>query len=225
MVQDFAAELGNSILSASYWQPVNDFENLTSAIPPSRNLQYSLWNSTTDNINYTFLRYNHDIANPVIQFSKALDYYFRPNIFSYPAFCTYPISSQYGFLNRLLFYILMIFTLVMRRHKYLATAALGTAMTYAASTAVHSFALQNKGTTHASDYGDLDLEGIFPILEAGCIMLTPILNWSNEIRLQTRIIIVCWGAADVRSTGVNFPKNLARSVSAFRPRSVSDVQY
>ena len=46
----------------------------------------------------------------------------------------------------------------------------------------------------ASDYGDLDLQGIFPILVAGCVMLTPILNWSIAIRENARAVTVCWGA-------------------------------
>ena len=46
---------------------------------------------------------------------------------------------------------------------------------------------------NANDLGDLDLQGIFPILVAGCIMLTPILNWSTQIREHARAIAVCWG--------------------------------
>ena len=139
MAQDFAAQLGNLVLNDSNWRPVNVMDNLTSGIPPSGNLQY--WNSTLGNSNYTYLRYSHEIANPVAEAATALDYYFRPNTFSYAAYCTYPISGQYGFLNRLLFYLLMIFALVERRHIWLAAAALGTAMTYAANAAVHAFAL------------------------------------------------------------------------------------
>ena len=45
----------------------------------------------------------------------------------------------------------------------------------------------------ADELGDLDLQGIFPILVAGCIMLTPILNWSVEIREHARAIAVYWG--------------------------------
>lgn len=45
----------------------------------------------------------------------------------------------------------------------------------------------------AKDFGDLDLQGIFPILVASCIMLTPILNWSVEIREHARAIAVYWG--------------------------------
>ena len=138
MTQALATQLGNLVINDSNWQPFNVLDNLTSGIPPSGNLNYSTWNSTFDHSNYTYLRYNHEIAQPV---RTAVDYYFRPNTFTYSAACTYPISGQYGFLNRLLFYLLMIFALVARKHPWLAAAALGTAMTYAASAAVHAFAL------------------------------------------------------------------------------------
>jgi hypothetical protein len=48
-------------------------------------------------------------------------------------------------------------------------------------------------SSEAKDFGDLDLQGIYPILVASCIMLTPILNWSVEIREHTRAIAVYWG--------------------------------
>ena len=47
--------------------------------------------------------------------------------------------------------------------------------------------------THANDFGDMDLQAIFPILAASCIMLTPILNWSIQIREHARAIAVYWG--------------------------------
>lgn len=203
MIESFATQLGTLLINESNWTPVNVFINLTSGIPPSGNLQH--FNTS----NYTYLRYRQDVANPVAEAATALDYYFRPNTFSYNAWCTYPISGQYGFMNRLLFYLLMIFALIARKHPWLVAAALGTSMTYAASAAVHAFALlkaygyNRSGLSYAmerpqnakpSDYGDLDLAGIFPILVAGCIMLTPILNWSTGIvREHVRTVTVLWG--------------------------------
>jgi len=206
MTESFATHLGNLLINDSNWNPVNVFNNLTSGIPPSGNLQLSNFDGTS---NYTYLRYHRDVADPLTEAATALDYYFRPNTFSYNARCTYPISGQYGFMNRLLFYLLMIFALVARKHPWLVAAALGTSMTYAASAAVHAFALLKAyGYTmsglntvasltqdgKASDYGDLDLAGIFPILVAGCIMLTPILNWSTGIvRGNVRTVTILWG--------------------------------
>ena len=208
MIESFATQLGNLLINGSNWTPVNVFNNLTSGIPPSGNLQHSILDSTS---NYTYLRFRQDVADPLTEAATALDYYFRPDTFSYNARCTYPISGQYGFMNRLLFYLLMMFALIARKHSWLAAAALGTSMTYAASAAVHAFALLNlyHGYTipglhyavalphdaKASDYGDLDLAGIFPILVAGCIMLTPILNWSTGIvREHARTVTVLWGS-------------------------------
>lgn len=206
MNESFATQLGNLLINDSNWTPVNVFNDLTSGIPPSGNLQYSTLGSFS---NDTYLRYRGDIADPVTEAATAIDYFFRPDTFSYNAWCTYPISGQYGFMNRLLFYLLMIFALIARKHPWLVAAALGTSMTYAASAAVHAFALLKAyGYTRsdlsymldhpqhakASDFGDLDLAGIFPILVAGCIMLTPILNWSTGIvREHVRTITVLWG--------------------------------
>lgn len=47
---------------------------------------------------------------------------------------------------------------------------------------IHEYDFTKKEYDPAA-YGDLDLQGLFPILVASCIMLTPILNWSIEIRL------------------------------------------
>ena len=45
-----------------------------------------------------------------------------------------------------------------------------------------------------TDLGDADLVGIYPVLVAGCIMLTPILNWSTTVRKnKAGAIIVYWG--------------------------------
>jgi hypothetical protein len=122
-------------------------------------------------------------------------------------YCQYPLSGQYDMLPRGLFYLLLIFSLLFRRHNWLATAALGTAMTYAAVSAVHMFALvmnfdfgtpdDPKGWNINSSkaYGDVDVFGIYPILSAAAIMLTPILNWSVSIRAnEAQMVVVYWGA-------------------------------
>ena len=137
-----AASLGALMLNDSNWYPANTISNVTTShVPPSGNLEYSTWNSSLEISNYSYFRYNHDLFHLEATVGASLDYYFRPGIFSYYGVCGYPISGQYGFLNRLLFYLLMIFALIARKHSWLAAAALGTAMTYAASAAVHAFAL------------------------------------------------------------------------------------
>lgn len=143
MAQNLSLILGSLLVNDTDWVPVFDgsFFNLTSGIPPSGNLEYSNWSNPLGYTNYAYLRYRPDVADPVADASNALDYLFRPDVFSYSGLCTYPISGQYGFMNRPLFYLLMIFALVARKRVWLAAAALGTAMTYAASAAVHAFAL------------------------------------------------------------------------------------
>ncbi|KAI4152438.1 MAG: hypothetical protein L6R39_001814 [Caloplaca ligustica] len=182
MAQDFAAELGSSFLNNSNWESVYTAQDRPlgippPAIPPSSNLQSVLWNSTMENFNYTFLRYSADVADPVFQAPNALDYYFRPNIFSYTVLCTYPISGQYGFPNRLLFYLLMIFALVVRKHSWLAAAALVIERRYSYNKSLDDvFELDNNNlpkAIQASDYGDLDLE--------------------DEVRKHARAVAVCWG--------------------------------
>src|SRR5204863_5930148 len=86
------------------------------------------------------------------------------------------------------------------------TAALGTAMTYAAVSAVHMLALvtnfgfgtpddpQGWNIQSSAAYGDVDVFGIYPILSAAGILLTPILNWSVSVRInEAQMVVVYWG--------------------------------
>jgi hypothetical protein len=118
--------------------------------------------------------------------------------------CVYPISGSYDFLPRILFYMLLLFALLYRRHTWVAVAALGTAMTYSATTAVHAFALLTQyGWTNgnvlsniqsAKEFGDFDLFGTLPVLLAASIMFAPILHWSKNVRRdKAQIVMVLWG--------------------------------
>ncbi|CZR58194.1 uncharacterized protein PAC_08085 [Phialocephala subalpina] len=128
---------------------------------------------------------------------------FDPNLSRVAVTCVYPISGQYDTLSRALFYVLMIFSLVFRRHIWISVAALGTAMTYAAVSAVHLFALSSRfsfnadaesSTTSAQPFADIDFVGILPNLTASAIMLTPILLWSTTVRKNdAQSIVVWWG--------------------------------
>jgi hypothetical protein len=130
---------------------------------------------------------------------------FDPSNYRIGVYCIYPLSGQYDILPRGLFYLLLIFSVLFRRHNWLATAALGTAMTYAAVSAVHMLALVTNfdfGTPQpgwdidsSKGYGDVDVFGIYPILSAAAIMLTPILNWSVSVRAnEAQMVVVYWGA-------------------------------
>jgi hypothetical protein len=116
--------------------------------------------------------------------------------------CIYPVSGSYDFLTRLLFYFLLFFALLYRRHTWVAVAALGTAMTYSATTAVHALALLTQfGWTDSPSnvqsskaHGDPDIQGTYPILLAAVVMFTPILNWSTNVRRdKAQIIMFAWG--------------------------------
>ena len=55
--------------------------------------------------------------------------------------CCYPISSTYGPRQRYIFYVLAIFTVLMRRSAWIGTAALGSVMVYSTTAAVHAIIL------------------------------------------------------------------------------------
>ncbi|KAK2780877.1 hypothetical protein FQN52_002028 [Onygenales sp. PD_12] len=157
--------------------------------------------------------------NGTISFTLALaDSVLGGSSFRIPVNCTYPLSGQYQYLPRLLYYLLLVFSLLFRRHTWLSTAALGTAMTYAATAAIHLFILASKfqfgnppprepaygnfikdlwadwDSNSSVAYGDVDVFGIYPILTTAGIMLTPILKWSSTIRKhRAQAIVVYWG--------------------------------
>ena len=168
---------------------------------PSGNLKW-----TTPQADLGILTYDPSKTN-VWAIGKTVDLLFQPGVFSYEQECIYPISGQYGFLPRLIYYLLLIFSLILRKHFWLSTAALGAAMTYAATASVHAFALLLRYRYHTptlknfdwiylppKELGDIDLQAIFPILVAGSIMLTPILNFSTTVREhEAHSVIIFWG--------------------------------
>jgi hypothetical protein len=124
------------------------------------------------------------------------------NYYSQAVTCVYPISGTYDFLTRILFYLLLFFALLYRRHTWVAVAALGTAMTYSATTAVHALTLLthfgwNDGIRNvdtSKEHGDPDIWGTYPVLVATVVMFAPILNWSTNVRRdKAQFIMVLWG--------------------------------
>ena len=163
-------------------------------------------NWTTPQTDLGILTYDPSKTN-MWAIGKTVDQLFRPGVFSYEQECVYAISGQYGFLPRLLYYVLLIFCLLLRRHLWLSTAALGAAMTYAATASVHALALLQRFKYETPSFmnldwislppdklGDLDLQAIFPILVAGSIMLTPILSFSTTVRKhEAHWVVIFWG--------------------------------
>lgn len=168
---------------------------------PSGNLDW-----TTPRADLGILTYDPSKTN-MWAIGKTVDLLFQPSTFSYQQDCIYAISGQYGFLPRLIYYLLLIFSLILRKHLWLSTAALGTAMTYAATASVHAFALLLRYRYHTptlsnlewiqmppKELGDIDLQAIFPILVAGSIMLTPILTFSTTVRKhEAHAVVIFWG--------------------------------
>ena len=111
------------------------YSGLYTVAGSSGNLNYTFWNGTLATLSFDPSKTNYTIIN------SAVNPLFRPEVFSYVQPCGYPISGQYGFLPRLLYYALLIFALILRKHTWLSPAALGVAMTYAATSCVHAFAL------------------------------------------------------------------------------------
>ncbi|KAG8526154.1 uncharacterized protein KY384_000147 [Bacidia gigantensis] len=195
---DFPSNLTNAV-DIEKLLSVNNFTSTLSG-----NLNWSNWTNTLSTLQFDRSKTDFSIIH------QAVSDYFKPETFSFEVLCSYPISGQYGFLGRLSFYLLLIFALVLRRHLYLSTAALGTAMTYAATTVVHAFSLlvryhyqlpdfDETATTWVKKgpryYGDVDMVPMLPILATAAVMLTPILNFSTVVKEnEARSIVVWWGA-------------------------------
>lgn len=88
--------------------------------------------------------------------------------------CVYPISGQYALLQRVLYYSLLLFSIVSRKTPWLVAGALGAAMTYAGSAAVHATILA--GISRDSLL-DLDCLGIFAIVSVGSLVVTVFFPW------------------------------------------------
>ena len=126
--------------------------------------------------------------------------------------CAYPISGTYGPTPRYTFYVLAIFTVLMRRSAWIGTAALGSVMVYSATAAVHAIvlvALRTKlvpadlsnymivlaeGTTTSGGEGGLGNALWLPVLPmAWDNDGDPVLAWSSTIkRSKAKAVIFLW---------------------------------
>lgn len=111
------------------------FLNETKASRPFKNLNLTFGPNHTASITFDASRKDFNLIGPEIDRLLAMD------AFSYEVQCVYPISGQYGLSVRLVYYVLLIFSLILRRYEYLSIAALGTSMTYASVACVHAFCL------------------------------------------------------------------------------------
>ncbi|KAI9698794.1 MAG: hypothetical protein M1836_003904 [Candelina mexicana] len=122
--------------------------------------------------------------------ATAIDFHteFEPEWTS--AACWYPISGNYGLLNRLLYYCTLVFALIVHHHLWLVAGALATTLTYSGTAAVHACLLMWRGPADAES----DRPALLAILSAACLLTVPLLNWSTTLRrLEARAIVIYWG--------------------------------
>ncbi|PVH97755.1 hypothetical protein DM02DRAFT_616303 [Periconia macrospinosa] len=152
--------------------------------------------------NLAAVQFYSNEGQPFAQIFPLVRTLLSPEYYGGTIHCTYPVSGSYDFLTRILFYCLLLFALLFRRHSWLAVAALGTAMTYSATTAVHGLALLTQFGWHtgrpnmesSQQFGDPDIYGVYTILTAALVVATPILNWSTSVRRdKAQTIVVLWG--------------------------------
>ena len=112
--------------------------------------------------------------------------------------CVYPISGQYGLLNRILFYTLLLFATASCEWTWLSIGALAYVMNYSGATAIHAFLLMiaAKGAVL-----DLDAFGTWSILSAATLVCVPAFWLSRKIRNSAYSavfvvwdILVCFGS-------------------------------
>ena len=107
-------------------------------------------------------------------------------------------------LPRVIYYVLLVFSLILRKHQWLSSGCLVYCLTYSGSAAIHLFALVVRyhfdywnfegARPPTTFFGDIDALPMLPILGAACIMITPLLLFSTTIRqLKARPVIVWWG--------------------------------
>ena len=127
--------------------------------------------------------------------------------------CAYPVSGQYCYAPRILYYFLIAAAVFIRKHTWLATGAAAYVMTYAAAASVHAVilcGLHGSSTPliddgpvelgHANDIWirgrvlDLDTDATLAIVGVGFLMLLPMAVFSTTFRnSEAKPILTVWG--------------------------------
>ena len=102
-----------------------------------------------------------------------------PILLIYGNHITKACKGTYSFLNRLLYYCTLIFSLFSRAHLWLVAGALAAALTYSGSAAVHACLLVWRGP---NPYIENDSWVLYAILSSACLITVPLLNWSGTLR-------------------------------------------
>ncbi|RYP69513.1 hypothetical protein DL769_005260 [Monosporascus sp. CRB-8-3] len=107
--------------------------------------------------------------------------------------CVYPLSGLYTPLQRILFYLLLIYGVLGRRQRWLVAGALASAMSYGGAASIHSILLVSRSR---SPYAiDLDVYGVFAITSTGVLLTGPLLTLSttlHRIEKEIRTIVILW---------------------------------
>lgn len=105
--------------------------------------------------------------------------------------CVYPISGQYGLMPRLLYYFLLLFAVLARRQVWLMAGALGSALTFSGSSALHAVAL---AATRSRPLLDMDSFAIWAIVSSGSLSGRLFFDWSETLRKSpARPVFRIWG--------------------------------
>jgi hypothetical protein len=90
-------------------------------------------------VNGTFSRYATNAVNYGLQkdLNTSVAAY-SDETWTLPVTCEWPISGQYSRLNRILYYVLLVFALVVHHHEWLVAGALSSATIYSGSAAVQA---------------------------------------------------------------------------------------
>lgn len=106
--------------------------------------------------------------------------------------CVYPMSGQYGFLPRLLFYASLIFASTIRRSVWFTSIVLGLAMSYSATAFVHIIVIY---ATHGWNPPilDLDVLGMFLLATVGVRMYAALVVLRQRYKSQAvQVVVGCW---------------------------------
>jgi hypothetical protein len=133
-----------------------------------------------------------------------------------PIYSFYPVSGIWGHTSRVLYYLLLLFSIFTRTHEWLAFPLLNVALTYSCVAAVQAMiltatraqgtygSLQNVTINSAGDYlsirplvWDLDIDANLGILLIGYLCVVPIYTWSKAIQHHKATpILLLWTIFD-----------------------------
>ncbi|KAI1366434.1 hypothetical protein F5Y08DRAFT_132443 [Xylaria arbuscula] len=104
--------------------------------------------------------------------------------------CAWPVSGQYGFGTRILYYILVATCVLARRTEWLRNACLAAALLLPAVAAIHAVVL---AAVHVENAVDMDIYGAFQICSIG-ILAAPITVYNSKTYFNDpgRNIIFIW---------------------------------